>query len=170
MRLAVLSGAGPYLYSKALLYSIKSPMLFINGWKGSTATTNSSTGGINSWGGEYGQNKSVYDPCPQGWRLPSGKKSSTTYSSPWFGMAEGFVQNILNGKYYYWNGSTPDFGLHPLMGTRNQNGILLYIDDAVGYWQATLGYIALITSVFVEPDRSVSDITDNANPVRCVKE
>ena len=65
-------------YASQLACSVKYPMLFLANWAGSTATATAYSnvaGGLNAWGGEYGDQKSVYDPCSKGWRVPSGKKS-----------------------------------------------------------------------------------------------
>jgi hypothetical protein len=118
--------------SNYLAYSVKYPTLFLTTWKGSTFVNGLSTG-ADSWGGEYGQPKSVYDPCPEGWRVPSGKKTSATFTHPWSGFsATNYVQNsgtgcyIAAGSIYY-----------SLAGYRGSNGQFNTVGSQGDYWTAT---------------------------------
>ncbi len=91
------ASAAPISYTSQLAYSIKNPMLFLLNWAGSTATAAAAytaVGGKDSWAGEYGETKSIYDPCPSGWRVPSGKRLGSTYIAPW-------INTQLGTRYSY---------------------------------------------------------------------
>lgn len=152
----------------------KYPSLIFGDWYGSTATDKKmAKTGLDSWAGEPGQQKSIYDPCPIGWRVPSGKRTSYTYSSPWtttFITAPGTSQ--VNGNAAKLTGG----GVYPLAGLRySSTGEIGSSGYNGSYWSAT-SYDAdivranhLCITLF---DNSVKD-TYNAKSwaysVRCVK-
>ena len=134
----------PILYVDQLLYSIKYPLLFFSNWTGSKATqvaAYSEVGGMNSWGGEYNQQKSVYDPCPYGWRVPSGKKSSSSFVSPWSSWVNSPAHNVSNYAMGSWNNGTS--GYYPAQGVLGwsvHTGTTSYIrtGDGIYVWTASL--------------------------------
>ena len=84
-------------------------------WGGSAASVAASAtqaGGASSWGGLYGEPKSVYDPCPAGWRVPSGYRNSTTFVLPWSVWSGGSGNTTF---YYSYLGAI----VYPWMGYRN---------------------------------------------------
>lgn len=130
-----------------LKYSVKYPMLFLTNWGGSTASVlGSATAGYDSWGGEFNQPKSVYDPCPAGWRVPSSKKSSTTVASPWasFGMASAMESSRPVNTWWLYSGGTivsssaaTNIG-YQAAGYRNTSNGHVYSVGGIGfYWTAT---------------------------------
>ncbi len=133
------ASASPISYTNQLAYSVKYPMLFLSNWSGSTATAaGSSTVGISSWGGEYGDSKSVYDPCPAGWRVSSGKKASTTYVSPWSTWTTNTSTDGVNTAYAVWAST----GYYPLSGYRNNNGTLCSVGYCCYSWSAPVSYLS----------------------------
>jgi hypothetical protein len=185
LRYGTLGTSGSLTYANALSYSVQSPMLFLVNWAGSTASgAASATMGIDSWGGEFGQNKSVYDPCPAGWRVPSGK-ASTGFASPWAGMPAPKVTPTLNtdakwnvatnNNYANWVGSSkPLSGSYPVAGYRNGgDGKFTLVGTAGCYWSSAAigatGYCLYFYSDFANPASS-SYGRGSGFSVRCVKE
>lgn len=111
------------------------------------------------WG--HGTEKSVFDPCPQGWRIPD-TTTSTLYSgskgnSPWYNSylndaygKAGVIQDqwhsaetfykaqkfgsagyVFNSQHYYLGG-------YPFGGIRGEFGENLMTTDRSGYWTASL--------------------------------
>jgi uncharacterized protein (TIGR02145 family) len=165
------ASTAPISYTNQLAYSVKYPLLFLTNWAGSTATAAASgTTGINSWGGEYGQPKSVYDPCPEGWRVPSGKKTSGSWSSPW-GTWTTIASTGGTGTYTGW-ASWSAIGYYPLAGYRSSTtGILTSIGTNGYYWSATISaanayYMNLQNNSIASGNTSIRAL---ANNVRCVK-
>jgi hypothetical protein len=122
---SVANGAAnsPIYYSNALSYSVKNPMLYIFNWQGSTAI--SAETGYDSWGGEYGQPKSVYDPCPEGFRVASFKKNSTSPVSVINGSANGVGAYNTTNAYFVVNNNGVNM-FFQYAGIRNEAGGFAY--------------------------------------------
>lgn len=131
-----------YGYDKGLAASIKYPALYMLNWYGSTAVSNNSaaTNGSDSWGGEYGQPKSVYDPCPEGWRVPSYKRTSSSAASTLYGgslvytsanqitaSTTAFNSIYISGRYWYF----------PYCGYRSTDGQIYNVGHYSRSWGAT---------------------------------
>lgn len=165
-------------YTNQLLYSVRYPMLFFNNWAGSMATTiaaNTAIGGLNSWGGEFGQTKTIYDPCPQGWRVPSFKRTSTSLVSPWASMTwtGGTAPSGTASNTNY--GTDVNYGTYPMTGYRTALGIFAGIGGYPSFrWSATRN-TSSISSMDVYFTNSSSITPSDANHsqtgfnVRCVK-
>jgi hypothetical protein len=123
------------------------------------------------WNTESDNKKSIYDPCPKGWRVPL---SGGGGDSPWNGLSNsGFSSG------YDWsnpagtgNGKYPATGLrfHTTMFTYSA-GSFLFGGSAGAYWSASTAsypYVLAFTSDGVSP----SDIGGRAfgSAVRCVQE
>lgn len=158
----------------AVFYATKYPSLLISSWYGATATNKTDVkSGSDAWGGEPGQQKSVYDPCPVGWRVPSGKKASYTYTSPWtttFITAPGTTQ--VNGNSAKLTGG----GVYPLAGLRTASTGEITGGGYDGYcWSATTNATDVARAQHLRItlyDNSVSDTSDAKSwtyNVRCVK-
>lgn len=163
-------------YTNQLLYSVRYPMLFLNNWAGSMATTtaaNTAVGGINSWGGEFGQTKTVYDPCPVGWRVPSFKRTSTSLVSPWASMTwtGGTTPSgtVSNTNY----GTDVNYGTYPTTGFRTAAGAFSSVGGVSMRWSATRNTANVNSMDVFFSSSSVG--TNDPNPsctgfnVRCVK-
>lgn len=78
------------------------------------------------WGGEQGEDKSVFDPCPEGWRVPAGNGGSYANNatpSPWYGGTSELNIDHYNADWssedgVYFNGSNYNLGFYPLAGYR----------------------------------------------------
>jgi hypothetical protein len=80
------------------------------------------------WG--YNTAKTIYDPCPAGWRVPadSGMSDST---SPWYGLSS---QNITSGTGANWGTNA----LYPFTGGRySYNGAVQYTSEEGYYWMSS---------------------------------
>lgn len=111
---------------KIIQYSVRNPLTFMH--KGTTTSTDWVSSSLavhsNRWG--HGEGKSIYDPCPAGWRVPdtfkvhqngrgsspwfNGKKLSSLQGNPHFLSSHyggQFAQN--NGKPTGWFFTDPDY-------------------------------------------------------------
>ncbi len=166
------AGASPISYTNQLAYSVKYPMLFLGNWAGSTATAaadGTAAGGLNAWGGEYGDQKSVYDPCPEGWRVPSGKKTSGTWSSPWSTWLTNTSTTGVNTAYAVWASTV---GYYPLSGFMDPgSGVFSFVGSIGYYWLATVASnSAYKLTLFNDSTNPGNGATRSGGfSVRCVK-
>lgn len=130
-----------------LRHSIQNPTKYIN--KGNSVldwyTDTPGHSDATLWGNENSP-KTVWDPCPQGWRVPP--------SSAFTGLENG-----------------TDYGFRAL-GFLTQNGLRLNLDML--YWTAGGGTESYSRSLSIAPDpvtySTASSTRDLATPIRCVKE
>lgn len=156
--------------------SIKNPLLFYY--------TTSTTGGANKYDwysttGEHddylwGSNevKSVYDPSPEGWRVP---KSGTGTASPW----NGITNSVTFNYGYNW---TSSIGWYPATGYLDYNSGSLMNTGIYGiYWSASVNnetdtysfYFSssvVRTSNLKATDNNKGTYRSYGFPIRCVKE
>lgn len=171
------AGAAPISYTSQLSYSIMYPLLFLNNWAGSTASAivaYTAAGGKDSWSGEYGQLKSIFDPCPAGWRVPNGKKASSSFTNPWstWTSTRTMSTSTYSGLRWY-NGTYLSIYYYPGAGYRNALGGVLGSVGSYGYyWTATpngsTSYNMYFKSLVKATVTSVSRASGYS--VRCVKE
>lgn len=119
----------------AILESIKSPTTFYS----SKNTTNKDWLPVRDdtmWGHGIGTAKSVYDPCPEGWRVPSFKITASTFpsadsQSPWSGVSTASWSGGAD------TGGLPS-GLHPAAGCRDESkGGSINSGNNGYYWSAS---------------------------------
>lgn len=111
---------------------------------------------------DSGVNKSIYDPCPYGYRVPI----NGSYNG--FTTATFTTESIHNGST--WNGSW-----WPIAGRRGYSGgSILTVGNTAFYWMST--YYAVNTSYYLYFDyggviKSSNDYSRSAGfPVRCVQD
>ena len=127
----------------------------------------------NLWGGNG--SKSVYDPSPEGWRVP---KSGLAQLSPWYGL-----NNVGLSFNYGYNWTA--VGWYPAVGYRYyRTGDLTDIGVRGAYWSSSAGnvgnnkvatFLFYFTSIGVFPDYNYYKVEFEAFPacalpIRCVKE
>lgn len=163
--------------------SVRYPTIYITNWKGSTAVQDLiSNSGWDSWGGGFRQPKSVYDPCPVGWRVPSGMLTSSTFSSP---LSAATVLTInsttrseynncsFSGFYNYEDNSSAFLHLeaggyrHQSDGAVREAGLSSYI--WFGNISGTIGYAFGARTANAGFSSSYSAPRAHAFPVRCVR-
>lgn len=157
-------------YANSLLRSVRYPATFESNWPGSAACVAPSAtqaGGASSWGGFYGEPKSVYDPCPAGWRVPSCYRNSTTLTSPWGPWATGGGTSSTTYYYSYYGSN-----VYPWMGYRNGVGTYSNLQVESYHWTAS---IASTGAYFGYCNNSTTFSQTNTSravgcAVRCVKE
>lgn len=159
------------LYSAYLQWSVRYPATFIPAWGGSTATVAAaytSTGGMSSWGGEAYEPKSVYDPCPRGWRVPSGRKTSSAYTSPWSTWStSSYFSGTINFSLS-WGGAN-----YPFVGLRENSSCIPGGLPNFGYYWSASANAGNANALFMSIDSSLNSanyVRGNALPVRCVQE
>lgn len=126
-----------------LIYSIQHPDKFINGGQNTSDwfTNNTEHPDDNLWGGSLGS-KTVWDPCPEGWRVPS-----------W----SAFSGLSVNDERF------TDLGFLSVDAVR-------YSSATVTYWTASPVGTSGFSSAFVNSYEYEGDARALAAPVRCVKE
>jgi hypothetical protein len=139
-------------------------------WYSTTATHDASL-----WGGS--SSKSVYDPSPEGWRVP---KSGSGTSSPWFGL------NYTGLTFTYGYNWSSSVGWYPATGYRKyRDAGLMKIGEYGAYWSATIsqaqGNKSYVYLFYFKDGKVIADYTEAKNeledyyrasgfPIRCVKE
>jgi hypothetical protein len=144
-------------------YTIKNPTIFItnNGnwlYRGHDNTL---------WGDN--STKTVYDPCPEGWRVPSFNNDGeiTDEDSPWYGFTNS---NGGTWSYGYTWGISASY---PAAGYRLGSSGGLYNQSNIGfYWGASIKNNSSAGLAFYSGYVNVSIDFDRADgiSVRCVKE
>ena len=128
--------------------------------------------------------KSAFDPCPPGWRVPTG--GDNAYYNPWAGFAAGDwtstvyanptdesktpfkwqSDGVASGRLYS-NGGVSSW--YPASGYRNSGtGAINSVGNGGYYWSATSGRNLYFSSSNVTP--AISNFRSNGFPVRCVQE
>ena len=136
--------------------------------------TGTSQTGPNRWRSE----KTIYDPCPVGWRVPNGGES---------GFWSKAIKSTLTNEYFYYSFDRDNFGMnfsgkfssesnvwYPASGYRSySNGNLQYVAESGFYWSCSNstynGYLLSLHDdgeVWVES----SNYCATARSVRCIKE
>lgn len=162
-------GTAPITYLNQLLYSVRYPMLYLTNWTGSTSKGNTDVlDGADSWGGEYGQPKSPYDPCPAGWRVPSAKRSSTTATGIWPTAYSVAVSTTVA------NGNTGSFSgqVYTATGRRMGDGTFGGVGASGFYWFATRYNAANAQIAYLTPTTPsilTTDVFNLGESIRCVK-
>ena len=164
-----------------LAYAVNNPLEFLT-----VASANWTTEKDGLWG-EDGT-KSVFDPCPPGWRIPIG--GTDAKNNPWAGFCDG-NSSLSNSGSYSWDGftwkSSSTIGArgalyknssvqawYPVSGyLTSSGGTLISVDGSGCYWGATPknqagGYILNFYSSKMYS--SIDSRRANGFPVRCIQE
>jgi len=146
---------------QSISYTVANPLTFI-GYSGSWQNSPASSTSNNNWGSSGG--KQLYDPCPEGWRVPKyGSWNTASWHTiyPW--------QATYKGRDVF-----PYGGWYPASGFRNStSGALSYVGTENSEWHArpatgAMGYRLLFSSTAVNP--TASSHRTSAYGVRCIKE
>ena len=116
-------------------YTISHPMVFItdNSFNYDWYYTGSNTTNTTRWG----SNKTIYDPCPTGWRVPDGGK----YSGVWAKSCQSLKGHSFD-KYDKGMNFSGKFGIddliwYPAVGViDSSSGSLSSVGDCAYYWSA----------------------------------
>jgi len=93
-------------------------------------------------------NKTAYDPCPEGWRIPVYEEYPG--KSPWAGSVAGFNNSMINGYY------NPELGYYPKSGYMNASATLVSTSVNAYYW----------TSFYYSPTESAGlMLSQNVPPI-----
>ena len=122
-------------------------------------------------------NKSIYDPCPVGWRVPDGGEDGVWSKA--LGSSSDFNDESLCNDTNKGMNFSGKFGSastiwYPVSGYRVTDGELNYGGDCGGYWSASPAYIPdayclfCINSGYVYP--AVYSNRVIGYPIRCVQE
>jgi len=90
--------------------------------------------------------KTIYDPCPEGWRVPTKTEledlGSTRMNHP--GPLETYPSSTTVGRWFG-NGGVPSLFL-PAAGTRNQNSGVVNYDGQSGYYWCSATSVTSVTT------------------------
>ena len=131
------------------------------------------------WGHGKGTLKSLYDPCPAGWRVPSHNvdvlSPGLETASPWYGFTKtNTVSPFSNGYSWGTNAAYPAAGLR-----YNANGELGRTGYTGAMWTASPNATNNAMNLYFNLDSATGNISlsinnstyrANAMSVRCVKE
>jgi uncharacterized protein (TIGR02145 family) len=164
--------------SNNLQNSIENPEVFYKNrsspydWYTSTNSTSSQNNEL--WGGENlttPSDKTIFDPCPAGWRVPAWKGSQ----SPWSSLGDNNISTSSVGTFanYGVTWTTITAGYWPAAGYRTySDGFLNRVGSSGFYWSASPnssnGYYLGFNSSNLYP--SNSNGRAHGFSVRCVKE
>jgi len=113
---------------KTIAWTIANPQTFI-GVTGYWFTDATITDDL--WGNSGG--KTIFDPCPKGWRVPKNVAISH-YTSPWYGFALDNTDKTTYPNIMTWGAGAA----YPLTGCRqNANGALLSVGSGGYVWTAS---------------------------------
>jgi hypothetical protein len=123
------------LYGK-VEYTIQNPGMFLTGSSSSSYDWHFAKRDNTLWG--HNAVKSIYDPCPAGWRVPvnSGSSFDTT---PWYGFGDSGNKptNLASSSFstgYNWGTNA----VYPAAGHRNYGSGVINLPGSYGfYWSAS---------------------------------
>jgi hypothetical protein len=151
-------------------YAIAHPNMFITGVASSDYDWLYAARNNTLWGNNT--TKSVYDPCPDGWRVPSfNYGTALEYDSPWYGFYSYNNSGWDNG--YSWGNGYGDNAVYPAAGFRQgTNGVLLNQSTVGFYGGASINGNNSVNLYFNDSNVYVSrsSLRENGISVRCVKE
>jgi hypothetical protein len=125
------------------------------------------------------KDKSKYDPCPLGWRVPDGGTNGV-WNKAWDGELLDICFDNAN-KGFLFNITSPSTTWYPVTGHRySYSGALVDCDKYTSYWSASVSeeyvhqaytlYIELLNYMTGRVRTKSSSVGLSANPVRCIKE
>ncbi|MHC1690026.1 MAG: fimbrillin family protein [Bacteroidales bacterium] len=152
------------------------------------------------WNSQSGNRKTIFDPCPSGWRVPLSS-SIDSKNNPWSGFCNGIPNSILSVSYVFGNGFdiyinglnvTSGFGptagrlytmmsadasssgsaWYPFSGYMKSTG-LGYVGNGTNYWTGSLSNLDKIIAKYSYVSVSPFYIEMNESYgylVRCVQE
>ena len=142
------SGNNPTLYdgtydysgsSSSLILGIKNPGTFYTDWSGSYNLWNYKCSTSEN-GGDINPGKTIYDPCPYGWKVPGGAvfRGFTTTRDNVNQAAQGNVIGSFNSGWYFKAETSDTTGLYfPASGQRT--GSLSGVGSVGNYWTTSPG-------------------------------
>jgi hypothetical protein len=125
------------------------------------------------WGGaSTSAKKTIFDPCPTGWRIPSYYKSTISSDSPWSGLSTYQASTYWSTNGYQWT-TTPGIGFWPATGFRHPyTGLLSNVGSNGVYWTgSTYSYYAYVLYINSGSVSLINLITrGQGSSARCVQE
>lgn len=147
-------------------YAIANPTVFISADDDNCYDWHYATRDDSLWKAQ----KTIYDPCPSGWRVPDGGSKGVWKTA-------GFVGTVCDLTYYGYNFPISDsaYSWYPLSGFRSYKGILSFVGEYGFCWSVTISEGTEYVSFFrydmydsVKPEMLFERA--NALSVRCVQE
>ena len=112
-------------------YVTSHPMTFVKGVSPSSYDWHYSSRDNTLWQSE----KTIYDPCPSGWRVPDGGSSGVWYTA---GFADTSYDSTNEGMNFSGDFGSASTTWYPASGDRSSGGgALLNVGDGGDYWSVT---------------------------------
>ena len=112
-------------------YVTSHPMTFVKGVSPSSYDWHYSSRDNTLWQSE----KTIYDPCPSGWRVPDGGSSGVWYTA---GFADTSYDSTNEGMNFSGDFGSASTTWYPASGDRSSiGGALLNVGDGGNYWSVT---------------------------------
>jgi uncharacterized protein (TIGR02145 family) len=160
-----------------ITYTIKHPDTFLTADDASQIDWHYDSRNNYLWKEQTTGNKTIYDPCPAGWRVPAYKGAPDRYTSPWYEyqdttyLATGGSQWMGTGYLFIHQDNTRAY--YPAAGYRTEYGGYYAGGSTGNYWSTdtnidTQCYVMTFANWTVYSDyryRRANGIT-----VRCVRE
>ena len=154
-------------------YAVKNPMTFI--------TYNSSnsdwyyTGSSSTDNTRWQSSKTIYDPCPAGWRVPDGGDNSVWSEALGSSSSFDYTYNSANeGMNFSGKFGSASTIWYPASGyRRGDDGSLISVGDYGYYWSVTPDDNAAYSLVFIYSggvDPSIASRRASGRSVRCLQE
>jgi len=89
--------------------------------------------------------KAIYDPCPEGWRLPTDTELKSLFQNSQKNWGK---QNGVSGYFFYDNASSPKLFL-PAAGFRWNNGNILVEGSIGNYWSSSCDIESLVNGYWI---------------------
>jgi uncharacterized protein (TIGR02145 family) len=157
-------------------YTIQNPGMFIIGSSGIAYDWHFAKHDNTLWG--HNDVKSIYDPCPVGWRVPvRSDRSSDT--SPWYGFGDSSNKptNLAEGSSFSYGYNWGVNALYPAAGYYScALGTLSYTGKSGNYWSASPYSSSNDYASYLEFNSVNVSLSNNSGfraygfSVRCVKE
>ena len=158
-------------YNGTIGYAVANPMTFIayNSYNDDWYYTGTNTTDNTRW--SVGSGKSVYDPCPSGWRVPDYSVWSEIVDSSDITSEYDSTNGGFNFSGFFGSASTI---WYPASGYRHTDGGKLYSAGTYGYYWSSSPNSYLAYSLRFSKngilDPSIYEYRTTGRSVRCIKE
>lgn len=151
-----------YTSSRTMQYAIEHPTTYLvdtNDWQSDADNSNP----------RWQKEKTIYDPCPAGWRIPDGDGNSVWQLAR--GVDPNEISFDISNQGINFSKDLGDYGTiwYPAAGSRMNNSGKIILESSGYYWSANTTYSTLEFSDYYL-NYSSSSCFSKARSVRCFKE
>lgn len=103
-------------------YAIKNPSVFIMRYNDDWLYNKTDDS-------RWGHNKTIYDPCPSGWRVPDGGENGV-----WYRVSDYYFERCYDTYGQLWTEFSSPAAWYPLIGIITPEGYLNEVGGSARYW------------------------------------